>query len=144
MNTNLPRHNIGALCSQISFDKASGAAHMFNIQNVFFTHQIPVTLSNFVIVNQWTNAQGDFIQHTELFSPTGILVAERKNQFKMSLSAPLLPHWCIDSFTMSLTLKETGIYYATISIGRVGENMESVCNIPFECRIITHNPQKKN
>ena len=83
--TNLPRHNIGAICSQVSFDKVTHAVHLLNIQNVFQTPTLPATLSQFVVANQWTNAQGTFLQQLEIFTPTGQLLAERKNQFHFFL-----------------------------------------------------------
>ena len=52
MTTNpLPRHNIGAICSQVSFDKVTHAVHLLNIQNVFQTPTLPATLSQFVVAN---------------------------------------------------------------------------------------------
>lgn len=140
MSKGLPRHNIGAICSQVSFDKVTHSVHLFNIQNVFQTPTLPATLSQFVIANQWTNAQGTFVQQLEIYTPNGDLLTERKNEFSITSNPPLSCHWCIDSFSMMLTLKETGIYYATISIGRPDEELESVCNIPFECRVV---PAKK-
>lgn len=134
--SNLPRHNIGAICSQVSFDKVTHSVHLFNIQNVFQTPTLPATLSQFVVANQWTNAQGTFLQQLEIFTPNGDLLSERKNQFTITSNPPLSCHWCIDSFSMMLTLRETGIYYVTISIGRPEGEVESVCNIPFECRIV--------
>ncbi len=137
MNTSpLPRHNIGAICSQVSFDKVTHAVHLLNIQNVFQTPTLPATLSQFVVANQWTNAQGTFLQQLEIFTPSGALLAERKNQFTITSSPPISCHWCIDSFSMMLTLRETGVYFVTISIGRQEGPLESVCNIPFECRLI--------
>jgi len=137
LSPNLPRHNIGAICSQVSFDKVTHAVHLLNIQNVFQTPTLPATLSQFVVANQWTNAQGTFVQQLEIFTPSGSLLAERKNEFTITSSPPISCHWCIDSFSMMLTLRETGIYYVTISIGRQEGPMESVCNIPFECRLVT-------
>ena len=137
LSPNLPRHNIGAICSQVSFDKVTHAVHLLNIQNVFQTQTLPATLSQFVVANQWTNAQGTFVQQLEIFTPSGSLLAERKNEFTITSSPPISCHWCIDSFSMMLTLRETGIYYVTISIGRQEGPMESVCNIPFECRLVT-------
>lgn len=120
----------------MSFDKVTHSVHLFNIQNVFQTPTLPATLSQFVVANQWTNAQGTFLQQLEIFTPNGDLLSERKNQFTITSNPPLSCHWCIDSFSMMLTLRETGIYYVTISIGRPEGEVESVCNIPFECRIV--------
>jgi hypothetical protein len=88
MVTNLPRHNIGAICSQVSFDKVTHSVHLFNIQNVFQTPTLPATLSQFVVANQWTNAQGTFLQQLEVYNPTG---REKKPVYNYICTANFLP-----------------------------------------------------